>query len=48
MDINRYINRQLDKANDAEERIRMALQEIKELAGEEIEENGTISTTSND
>lgn len=47
MDINRYIDRKLVTAEDAEERIRMALQEIKELAGEEIE-NGTISTTSND
>ena len=47
MDINRYVNRQLDKAKDAEERIQMALQEIKELAGEEIE-NGTITTSNND
>lgn len=37
MDINNYIQRSLDKAKDAEERIQMALQEIKELAGEEIE-----------
>lgn len=47
MDINRYIDKKLAKAEDAEERIRMALQEIKELAGEEIK-NGTNSTTSND
>ena len=44
MDINTRIQRQLDKAKDAELRIHMALQEIKELAGiQEENNNGTIS-----
>ena len=48
MDINTRIQKQLDKAKDADVRIQMALQEIKELAGiNEENNNGTITDISN-